>query len=61
MKYFKSSLLQFIQLYTVHGLGAFALLLNKWKTMFVQMLSKVQRLAHNAMSHSLWLTSIQVG
>ena len=54
---FKSSL---VQLYTVHGLtnhrnivGAYALLPNKRRTLYVEMLTEVQRVTHNAMPHSL--------
>ena len=57
---FKSSPVQFMQLYTVHGLtnhqnivGAYALLPNKRRATYVEMLTKVQRLTHNAMPHSL--------
>ena len=56
---FKSSPVQFMQLYTVHGLtnhrnivGAYALLPNKRRTTYVEMLTEVQRLTHNAMPQS---------
>ena len=49
-----------MQLYTVHGLtnyrnivGAYALLPNKKRATYVEMLTEVQRLTHNAMPHSL--------
>ena len=49
-----------MQLYTVHGLtnhrnivGAHALLPNKRRTLYVEMLTEVQRVTHNAMPHSL--------
>ena len=49
-----------MQLYTVHGLtnhqnivGAYALLPNKRRAMYVEMLTEVQRLTDNAMPHSL--------
>ena len=57
---FKSSPVQFMQLYTVHGLtnhrnivGAYALLPNKRRATYVEMFTEVQRLTHNAMPHSL--------
>ena len=57
---FKSSPVQFMQLYTVHGLtnhrnivGAYALLPNKRRATYVEMLTEVQRLTHNAMPHRL--------
>ena len=57
---FKSSRVQSMQLYTVHGLtnhrnivGAYALLPNKRRTLYVEMLTEVQRVTHNAMLHSL--------
>ena len=57
---FKSSPVQFMQLYTVHGLtnhrnivGAYALLPNKRRATYVEMLTEVQRLTRNAMPHSL--------
>ena len=49
-----------MQLYTVHGLtnhrnivGAYALLPNKRRPTYLEMLTKVPRLTHNAMPHSL--------
>ena len=55
-----SSPVQFMQLYTVDGLtshqnivGGYALLPNKRRATYVEMLTEVQRLTHNAMSHSL--------
>ena len=49
-----------MQLYTVHGLtnhrniaGAYALLPNKRRPTYVEMLTEVQRLRHSAMPHSL--------
>ena len=57
---FKSSPVEFMQLYTVHGLtnhrniaGAYALLPNKRRPTYVEMLTEVQRLRHSAMLHSL--------
>ena len=57
---FKSSLVQFMQLYTVHRLtnrrnivGEYALLPNKRRATYVEMLTEIQRLTHNAMPHSL--------
>ena len=57
---FKSSPVEFMQLYTVHGLtnhrniaGAYALLPNKRRPTYVEMLTEVQRLRHSAMPHSL--------
>ena len=57
---FKSSPVQSMQLYTVRGLtnhrntvGAYALLPNKRRTLYVEMLTEVQRVTHNAMPHSL--------
>ena len=57
---FKSSPVQSMQLYTVHVLtnhrnivGAYALLSNKRRTLYVEMLTEVQRVTHNAMPHSL--------
>ena len=51
---------QFMQLYTVHGLtnhrnivGAYTLLPNKSRATYVEMLTKVQRVTHNAIPHSL--------
>ena len=53
---FKSSPVQFMQLYTVHRLtnhrnivGAYALLPNKRRASYVEMLTEVQRLIYNAM------------
>ena len=55
---FKSNPVQFMQLYTVHGLtnhrnivGAYALLPNKRRATCVEMLTEVQRLTRNAMPH----------
>ena len=49
-----------MQLYTVHGLtnhqhiiAAYALLQNKRRATYVEILTEVQRLRHNAMPHSL--------
>ena len=49
-----------MQLYTVHGLtnhrnivGAYALLPNKRRATYVEMLTEVQRLTRNAIPHSL--------
>ena len=57
---FKSSPVQSMQLHTVRGLtnhrnivGAYALLPNKRRTLYVEMLTEVQRVTHNAMPHSL--------
>ena len=57
---FKSSPVQSMQLSTVRGLtnhrnivGAYALLPNKRRTLYVEMLTEVQRVTHNAMPHSL--------
>ena len=57
---FKSSPVQFMELYTVHGLtnhrnivGVYALLPNKRRATYVEMLTEVQRLTLNAMPHSL--------
>ena len=57
---FKSSPVQFMQFYTVQGLtnhrnivGAYALLSNKRRATYVEMLTEIQRLTHNAMPHSL--------
>ena len=59
---FKSSPVQSMQLYTVRVLtnhrnivGAYALLPNKRRTLYVEMLTEVQRVTHNAMSHSLMI------
>ena len=59
---FKSSRVQSMQLYTVRGLtnhrnivGAYALLPNKRRTLYVEMLTEVQRVTHNAMPHSLMI------
>ena len=57
---FKSSPFQFMQLYTVQVLrnhrnivGAYELLPNKRKTRYVETLTKLQRLTHNTIPHSL--------
>ena len=57
---FKSSPVQFLQLHTVHGLtnhqnivGAYALLPNKRRATYVEMLPEIQRLTHNAIPNSL--------
>ena len=57
---FKSNPVQFMQLYTVHGLTnhrnivrAYALLPNKWRATYVEMSTEVQWLTHNAIPHSL--------
>ena len=57
---FKSSPVQFMQLYTVHRLtnhrniiGAYALLLKKRTATYVETLTEVQQLTHKAMPHSL--------
>ena len=57
---FKSSPVQFMRLYTVHGLtnhrnivGVYALLPNKRRATYVETLTAVQRLTLNAMPHSL--------
>ena len=57
---FKSIPVQCMQLYTVHGVtnhhnivGAYALLRNKRRAAYVEMLTEVQRLTYNAMPHSL--------
>ena len=49
-----------MQLYTVHGLtnhgnivGAYALLPNKRRAAYIEMLTEIQRLTRNAMPHSL--------
>ena len=49
-----------MQLYAVRGLTnhrniveAYALLANKRRTLYVEMLTKVQRVTHNAMPHNL--------
>ena len=59
---FKSSRVQSMQLYTVRELtnhrnivGAYALLPNKRRTLYVEMLTEVQRVTHNAMPHSLMI------
>ena len=57
---FKSSPVQFMQLHTVHCLTnhrnivkSYALLPNKRRATYVEMLTEVQRLKHSAMPHSL--------
>ena len=57
---FKSGPVQSMQLYTVRGLTnhrniveAYALLPNKRRTLYVEMLTEVQRVTHNAMPNSL--------
>ena len=57
---FKSGPVQSMQLYTVRGLTnhrniveAYALLPNKRRTLYVEMLTEVQRVTHSAMPHSL--------
>ena len=59
---FKSRRVQSMQLYTVRGLtnhrnivGAYALLPNNRRTLYVEMLTEVQRVTHNAMPHSLMI------
>ena len=57
---FKSRPVQFMQLYTVHGLtnyrnivGAYALLPNQRRTTYVEILTEVLRLTPNAIPHSI--------
>ena len=59
---FKSSRVQSMQLYTVRGLtnhrnivGTYELLPNNRRTLYVEMLTEVQRVTHNAMPHSLMI------
>ena len=59
---FSSSPVQFMQLYTIHGLtnhrnivGSYALLPNKRIATYVEMLTEVQRLTHNAMPRSIMI------
>ena len=57
---FKSSPLQFTQLYTIHGLsagrnvvGAYALLPDKRMMTYAEMLTQIQRLTNNVVPQSV--------